>query len=258
MVLREDFCGSAALSRRWADEGVRRGENLRAVAVDIADECVERAVGMAKAENVLARVAIFRGDVLDDTHHWKFATTPSGGADPRSAIDAAAPDVIFVGNFSIGYIHERAALVQYLRDSRAALMRGNAGFGGGIFVCDIYGGIGAYRIGQIHRTHPGRRGEIIHYTWSHDAADPVTAMVDNSISFRTEIDGEIVEERHRAFVYRWRLWSIAELREAMLEVGFAGVSVHIDANVAPGQVPQGVSSPEELGTDWIVLMVARV
>jgi hypothetical protein len=32
-----------------------------------------------------------------------------------------------------------------------------------------------------------------------------------------ERDGEIVED---AFVYRWRLWSAPELRDAMAEAGF--------------------------------------
>jgi len=258
VVLREDFCGSAAISRQWATEGLESGETRRAVAVDISAPSVARAVDLARAENALSHIAFFCGDVLEEMHYWKCATTPSGGADPQSATDAVAPDVIFVGNFSLGYIHERAALVQYLKDCRTALRRGNAGLGNGAFVCDTYGGARAFKTGGFERIHPGRRGEIIRYTWSRDAADPVTGMVDNSISFRIEVGGEVVQELPRAFFYRWRLWSIAELREALLEAGFAGVSVHIDANIAPGQVPRGIASPAELGDDWIVLIVGRV
>lgn len=256
-VLREDFCGSAAVSRAWVRERTSQNTQRRAVAVDIADECVERASQLARAEGVDPRIAIFRGDVLDPVPYWRFAGSPSGGADPQSATDAVAPDVIFVGNFSLGYIHDRAALVHYLKDCKAALLRNKAGFRGGIFVCDTYGGSRAFRKGGIERIHPGKRGEIIRYTWSRDAADPITGMVDNAISFRVEVGGEVVREMPRAFCYRWRLWSIAELRDMILEAGYAAVSVHVDTGVTPGEIPRGISSPEELGEDWIVLIVAR-
>jgi hypothetical protein len=121
VILREDFCGSAAVSRRWATEGLKAGETRRAVAVDISAPCVARAIELARAENALTHIAFVCGDVLEDMPYWKCATTPSGGADPQSASDAVAPDIIFVGNFSLGYIHERTALVHYLKDCRTAL-----------------------------------------------------------------------------------------------------------------------------------------
>jgi hypothetical protein len=85
----------------------------------------------------------------------------------------------------------------------------------------------------------------------------MTAMVRNSISFRVEVDGEVVQEWPRAFVYEWRLWSLVELREAMLEAGFSRVEVFKDVNIAPGHAPKPVESPSELGEDWIVLVAAR-
>lgn len=85
----------------------------------------------------------------------------------------------------------------------------------------------------------------------------MTAMVRNSISFRVEIDGEVVQEWPRAFVYEWRLWGLAELCDAMLEAGFARVEVYKDVNVAPGEAPRPVRTPDELGEDWIVLVAAR-
>lgn len=170
---------------------------------------------------------------------------------------SAAADVVFVGNFSIGYLHTRSELVNYLRLSRERLARGGGGFGGGIFVCDTYGGASAFKLGSLTRKHPSRTGEIIHYHWAHEAADPLTGMVTNSISFKVEREGEIVQELPRAFVYRWRLWPIVELREAMMEVGFVSTEVYTDCNVAPGEVPRAVSDPAELKEDWIVLVVGR-
>jgi hypothetical protein len=43
----------------------------------------------------------------------------------------------------------------------------------------------------------------------------------NSLHFRVERDGEIVAAHFDAFVYTWRMWSVPELRDAMLEAGFA-------------------------------------
>ena len=140
--------------------------------------------------------------------------------------------------------------------TRRPIARGNAGFGGGVFVCDTYGGASAFQLGSLTRKHPSRGREIIHYHWQHEEADPLTSMVTNSISFRVEVDGEIIQELPRAFVYRWRLWSIAELREAMTEAGFASTEVYTDCNIAPGQAPRPVASAE-LGPDWIALIAAR-
>lgn len=231
-VLREDFCGTAALSRHWASE-----PNATAIAVDIDAEALARAAQRAKEAGVDARITLLAADCLAD----------AGPADPGA-------DVIFVGNFSIGYIHERPALVRYLRASRQRLLHRKTGRG--LFVCDTYGGAGAMRLGGLTRRYPGPDGTTVHYHWAHEHADPLTGIVENSISFRIELAGEIIAEWRRAFVYHWRLWSIAELREAMHEAGFAESSVFIDVNASPDRSPQPVESPAALGEDWVVCIAA--
>lgn len=241
VLLREDFCGTAAVSRRWCAEGSKRDDGSRANAIDLDPDVISRARQEAQREQASVGLALHVGD-----------------ATSKDAPAAAAPaDVIFVGNFSIGYLHRRADLMRYLRHSHARLKKANAGFGGGIFACDIYGGANAFRLGSVERKHPGRAGEVIHYVWSHERADPMTGMVENRIRFRVERDGEIVQEIPDAFTYHWRLWSLAELREAMEEVGFSGVEVYKDANVAPGQAVEPVTDPADLGEDWVVLVVGR-
>lgn len=233
--LREEFCGTAAVSRRWA------GEGGRAVAIDFDEPTLARAAELAATSGVSPRIRFRHDDCIRPTQ--------------PTASDAA--DIIFVGNFSIGYIHTRTDLLEFLHRTRDILSRGLGGFGGGIFACDTYGGAGAFRLGGIQRQHPGRAGEVIHYTWVHEAADPATSMVRNSISFRVVKDGEVVQEWPRAFVYEWRLWSIVELREAMLEAGFTGVEVYKDVNVAPGERPRPAVDSSDYGDDWIVMLVAR-
>lgn len=240
IVLGEDFCGTAAISRRWVADAARQGETSRAVAIDLDPETLHAAAAMARAElgSQAAEIKLLRGDCIH---------APS--TDPC--------DVLFVGNFSIGYCHTRAELMAYLRASKARLDAGNGGFGGGVFVCDLYGGARAFQLGALERIHPGRGHERIRYLWRHDAADPMSGMVENSISFRVEVNGEVVQEMPEAFRYRWRLWGLAELSEALAEAGFAERRIYREVNLAPGERPRAVESPEELGEDWIVLIAAR-
>ena len=106
MILGEDFAGTAALSHAW----VRQVGDAAAIAVD------------SDAETLA-----YHGDHPRITRHV---------ADVRSV--AAASDVIFVGNFSIGYHHTRADLVEYLSHARKRLNPG------GVFICDTYGGETAF------------------------------------------------------------------------------------------------------------------
>jgi hypothetical protein len=256
-ILHEDFSGTAAVSRRWSAT-----PGHRAVAVDLDAEILARAQDFARRDNVVEQITFVQQDILTNnpeagTRSTPTTTKPSVLSPTRVPTPAPAPDIIFVGNFSIGYIHRRADLVRYLRHCRARLAQGNAGFGGGIFACDTYGGSSAFTLGALERRHPSRNREIIRYCWQHEAADPLTSMVTNSISFRIELDGEIIHELPRAFVYHWRLWSIAELREAMHEAGFTSTAVYSDLNIAPGQPATPITDPTDLNQDWIVLITAR-
>jgi len=241
ITLREDFCGTAAVARRWCEEGLARAEPARAWAADSDPECIRRAIERARTAGIADRLTGLQTDLLAEA-----PTRPTPA------------DVVFVGNFSIGYIMSRRVLVDYFRRCKAHLDLGLGGFGGGVFVCDTYGGASAFTLGGLERRHPSRGREVIHYVWRHELADPATAMVRNSIGFRVELEGEIVAELPRAFVYDWRLWSIAELREAMRDAGFVRTAVYQDLNLAPGQPAVAVSEESPLGADWIVAVAGWV
>lgn len=247
-ILGEDFSGTCAVSRRWCKEL----SPARAICIDLDTDALAWARARATftdddAPDKKAPEKLAPGHPIDYVHADCFA-------DAAPALRDSPCDVCFVGNFSIGYALDRATLVQYLARSRQRLLAARHGFSGGLFVCDTYGGAGAFALGGIERTHPGRRGEIIRYAWQHESADPTTAIVTNSISLRVERDGDIVAEYPRAFEYRWRLWSIAELREAMLDAGFERTSVYLEISLAPGDVPTPVSDPRQFKSDWIVLV----
>lgn len=213
-VLREDFAGTAAVSRVWAT----LSEEHRAEAVDIDDSVL----GCAASS---PRVELISCDVRTDHVH------------------EASVDCVFVGNFSIGEIATRADLVAYLRDSRRRLK------GGGLFVCDTYGGRTAFETGILVRRHAQTDGSILHHAWEQRSADPLTARVVNALHFRIERDGEIVAELRDAFVYEWRLWSVPELVDALHEAGFIGTSVHTELSVE--------GPLDRTGTSLVVLIAAR-
>lgn len=232
-VLGEDFSGTAAVSREW----VRTVPDGTATAQDLDSETID-------AGRAAARTELVDGDRLS----WLVGDVRDGGAEA---------DVVYVGNFSICELHARADLVAYLRATRARLKPG------GVVVCDLYGGDTAYSIGSAERVEPGPEpGTHVLYTWEQREADPLTARVLNVIHFeiQDEDDATLVE-LVEAYVYDWRLWSVPELREAMLEAGFAETEVHgrrPDAIDDEGMAyVLAIEDPEDLDETWDVLVVGR-
>ena len=243
-ILGEDFAGTAALSRHWLETDAE----ARAIAVDSDADTLAHAGEHERLTTIV-------GDVL--------------GCD-------APADVIFVGNFSIGYLHTRAELVRYLRHAHGRLgstspERERGGSSSNVFVCDTYGGETSFAIGEVHRPHPipedklaefgVEPGTRVRYTWEQREADPLTGMVTNAIHFRLERAGVISEEFIDAFVYEWRLWSVPELRDAMLEAGFAETAVYAqlpDAVDSDGNPYIALVDPYELEDNFIVCVAGRV
>ncbi|MEM9064189.1 MAG: hypothetical protein AAGB51_01725 [Planctomycetota bacterium] len=229
-ILGEDFAGTAQLSSHWV--GVI--ENGRSIAVDLDPETLNLRDGDDRIERIV-------GDVRTATNPGKHAC-----------------DVLFVGNFSIGEIHDRAALIEYLKHCRARTKAR-----GGVLCCDTYGGADAFLPVDVHRSHPHpyEPGTFIRYTWEQREADPLTGRVINALHFRVERSGTIEEEFTDAFIYDWRLWSVPELRDAMHEAGFEITEVYSqlpdavddegNAYVSP------VTDPDELDDSFFVLVAAR-
>ena len=87
-------------------------------------------------------------------------------------------------------------------------------------------------------------------------------MVTDVLHFRIESGGTITDELLDAFTYEWRLWSVPELRDAMLEAGFASTEVYAKtADAVDGEGNAYVlpaTDPDELDDSFIVLVVGRV
>ncbi|MBK7404599.1 MAG: hypothetical protein IPJ41_08175 [Phycisphaerales bacterium] len=188
-VLGEDFAGTGALSSLWAESS----PDARAVAIDLDGATLHRRPPHPRITRIV-------GDVR-----------------------AAAPvepacDILFVGNFSIGYLHARE-LVAYLR--RLARLAP-----AGVFACETYGGESAFLTGEVERDHELPDGRTARYTWEQREANPLTGMVTDVLHFEVRRGRRVEQRLPEAFVYRWRLWSVPELRDAMAEAGFAATEVY--------------------------------
>lgn len=231
-ILREDFCGSGALARGWADSHRRRSS----IAVDIDPGVLVLAAAHPRVEPVVA--------------------------DSKRCTEKA--DIIAATNFPIGYQHSRSALLQYLKAVRKSLKNR------GVFVCDLYGGRDAFSPGKIIQMLRAPKSapwnsELVEYTFEQRAADPISGLVLDALHFRVWAKPNKSKtpnlELKDAFVYHWRLWSLPELRDALTEVGFRSVEVHDrlgDAVDADGKLylnPNKKDNP--LDENWVVYVVAR-
>ncbi|HEX2838494.1 MAG TPA: hypothetical protein VHN77_10235 [Phycisphaerales bacterium] len=222
-TLREDFSGTAALARAWLDLNPEH----RAIAVDF-DPSVTR--------HITARA------------HLRVVTADANACRARA-------DIIAATNFAMGYFHERAGLVAYLTRTRSRLPRG------GVFMCDMYGGKGAWTAGmervRVRVGNDPRVPRSFVYEWDQVSADPATNLVENAIHFSWKKGGR-TRRIDRAFTYHWRLWSIPELRDAVREAGFRGVDVYTRlADAVDHEGGVYVRPAESVDASWVVYVVAR-
>lgn len=198
VLLREDFCGTAAVSCQW----IFMDPQHRAIGVDIDAEPLKWA-----RENYLSlfppddakRLRLRRGDVL------RVKTEPA--------------DIIVALNFSFCIFKERKVLLRYFRRCREALRRG------GVLVMDLYGGPESQIPGETTLPRHGYK-----YIWDQCSYNPVTAEVVNHIHFKFP-DGS---RKRRAFSYDWRLWTPPELLDALNDAGFREARVYWESRDRDG------------------------
>ena len=189
-LLREDFCGTAALCRDW----VREHPDNRAWGVDLDVEVLtwgrEHNIAPLTAEQ-RQRVVTIEGDVLTTRH--------------------APVDIVMAQNFSYFIFDRRDALLRYFAVALANLAEN------GILVLDAYGGPESVRRQQEKTKKDG-----FTYVWDQKDFDPVTRRARCYIHFKFP-DGS---KLRRAFTYVWRVYTIPEIREALVDAGFASSKVY--------------------------------
>jgi hypothetical protein len=222
-TLREDFCGSSAMACAW----VRRHPENRAFGIDL-DPVPLR---WARENHVAAldpdeasRVELLRGDVRD--------------------VETLPVDVLVAFNFSYFVFKARGELLGYFEKTRARLRRE------GLFVIDLYGGADSQRTMMEKRDC-----DDFEYVWDQDLFDPITHRVVNHIHFNFR-DGSGIE---RAFSYDWRLWSMPELRDVLLDAGFSHVQPYWERTDRKSNEGNGVYYPAHRAKDdpaWVAYVAA--
>lgn len=219
--LREDFCGTAYLSSEWVahrDGNAALGVDLDGPTLDYGRDHHLKALG-DRAE----RVTLVEADVRD--------------------VCSPAADVLAATNFSWWGFHTRTELLGYLENCRRSLRDE------GMLMLDIYGGPEA-QVPQFEE----RECEGFTYVWDQDVFNPITHAYQCKIHFQFPDGSEI----QNAFEYDWRLWSIPEVRDLLLDAGFRKVEVYWEGADEDGE-PDGVFEVSELGDTspaWVAYVVA--
>ena len=159
--------------------------------------------------------------------------------------EGPAVDIVAAPNFSICLLEHRGELLEYLSSARSALKQG------GMFICELYGGTEA-----IIATTEEREYDDFSYVWEQESYNPIDHRTRCHIHFGFP-DGTKLE---RAFSYRFRLWTIAEMVEALEDSGFGAVHVYwegIDDDGA-GTGDYRLTTEEENQEGWLVYLVALV
>ncbi len=232
-LLREDFCGTAALACRW----VQRGRDHEAWALDRHRPTLEwgrrhRRVHLGRAAR---RVHLRCADVLRYRG-------------PRV-------DVIAALNFSYSVFKERRTLLRYLLRAREGLRRG------GILFLDAWGGTETMAEARdrkriaASRDWDQKRIPSFVYEWEQARFNPITHEMVCYIHFELP-DGTRME---RAFRYDWRLWTLPELRELCREAGFRRTEVYAegwDEETGEGNGIYRRRVRFENSESWVVYLVA--
>lgn len=222
--LREDFCGTANTSCEW----VRRRSGNHAVGVDLDTEVLEwgRINNLGKLKPAQAkRIELRNEDVL------QAQTGPM--------------DIILAMNFSYWLFEDRPTLRQYFEKVREALVDD------GILFLDAFGGHDAPRVLK-ERTKFKKHT----YIWEQAYFNPVNNHMRCHIHFKMK-DGSKLD---KAFSYEWRLWSLPEIRELLLEAGFTKATVYWQGEDEETGEGDGEFYPTEEGdadAGWLAYIVAE-
>lgn len=224
MRLREDFCGTGAAACQW----VKTAPANEAVGVDIDPDVLawgrQHHVAALTPEQRL-RLRLLEANVLD--------------------VDTGAPvDIAVAFNFSYWIFQTRARLLEYFTGVRRALAED------GVFFLDVYGGSDA-----LEEMTEKTKHDDFTYVWEQADYDPISGSCVCYIHFRFP-DGSKLK---KAFTYKWRVWSIPELRELLAEAGFSQTTVYWQGTDDDGE-GNGEFAPAERGEAdpaWIAYILAK-
>jgi SAM-dependent methyltransferase len=220
--LKEDFCGTALLSREW----VRARPQNRAVAVDLDPEVLAwgREHNVAALGAAAARLQLVEADVR--------------------AVREPPVDVVAAFNFSYYTFRTHRELRAYFEHARASLRPG------GLLVLDTFGGWET----QMEITDKTRHDGFT-YVWQQERFNPVDHEARFHIHFKFHDGGGI----RNAYTYECRMWGIPEIRDALEEAGFERVDVYwedADPRTGEGSGDYRRVTRADNCPGWIAMIVA--
>ncbi|EFA85378.1 hypothetical protein PPL_02381 [Heterostelium album PN500] len=191
LIFKEDFSGTSILGTEWAKSDPER----QSICVDLDSETLDwgRARHVEAAGAAADRVQLIQANVMD----VKINT-------------ARKVDLIASFNYSVCLFHRRKEVLQYFKIAYDTLVDD------GLLMCDLFGGYES-----TMNTVQFREFSKFRYIWRHDSFDAMKNSIKCSISFEFPDESSLP----RAFTYDFRLWTIPEWRDMLLEAGFTEVRV---------------------------------
>ncbi|NOR20298.1 MAG: class I SAM-dependent methyltransferase [Xanthomonadales bacterium] len=229
VFLREDFCGTANTACEW----VVRDDNHQAVGVDLDLDVLEwgRLFNLAELEDEqLERIELLHEDVLQ--------TRPG------------LADIILAMNFSYYLFMQREELREYFANALDSLVSD------GILFLDAYGGYEAPMVLTEPRECEDEDGNEFTYIWEQAEFNPIDSCMTCHIHFEFPDKSRM----DKAFSYRWRLWTLPEIREILYEAGFSQVDIYWEGTDEKNNEGNGIYMPSEVGDadpGWVCYIVAQ-
>lgn len=222
--IREDFCGTANTACYWVNDG----KDHRAVGVDLDPEVL--AWGRAHHLDALSskqrsRIELVEGNVM--------------------SVDTPRVDALLAMNFSYYLFTTRESLRAYFERAREGLVDD------GVLFLDAFGGYDAHRELEERTEY-----DDFTYVWDQASFDPIQHAMTCQIHFEFPDGSEI----RRAFEYHWRLWTLPEVRELLVEAGYSSVEVYWEGTDEESGEGNGIYEPADTGdadAGWICYLVAR-
>lgn len=222
-IFREDFCGTFVLSSEW----IKLNRKHISHSVDIDPEPLQ--YGKTKyfqhmTPDQQSRMHIHEKSVLDK--------------------DLPKADVSVAMNFSYFIFKKREMMKAYFANSYRALQEG------GIHVIDLFGGSLCQEENEEQTKHKN-----FTYYWDQASFDPVSNEAKFYIHFK--VKGQSKTEK--VFSYDWRMWTIPELRDLLLEVGFKKTHVYWEGTTKKGEGDGNFTRTEkgEECQSWIAYIVSE-
>lgn len=223
--MREDFCGTAVLSCNH----ILNHKDNTAVGVDLHRPTLDW--GIKNNVDVL----------LDDEQKKRLKLIE------KNVLEVTSPkvDCVLALNFSYGVFKARKEFAKYIKTVYKSLKPG------GVFYMDALGGPDVMQAKTDVTKHKG-----FTYEWEQRSYDPISHRFVCAIHFEFP-DGT---RMHNAFIYDWRLWTLAEMRELFEDAGFEDVHVLWEGTDLKTMTGNGIFRRKEVGDmdeAWISLVVGR-